>query len=244
MRKRADVLLVEKQLAPSRAKAQEAIAAGLVRVDGRVVQKPAEQIDEDATIMASAPYPWVSRGGLKLVAALDHFKIDPMGQIALDVGASTGGFSDVLLARGATKIYAVDVGHDQLHPKLRADHRVVSMEGTDARVLTPAMLDPLPQLIVCDASFISLKLVLSAALDLVAPGALLAALIKPQFEAGRAHVTKGLVRDPDVHARVCNDISTFLLSRHWQIIGLAPSPITGGDGNCEFLIGARKLSTP
>jgi 23S rRNA (cytidine1920-2'-O)/16S rRNA (cytidine1409-2'-O)-methyltransferase len=238
---RADVALVERGFFESRAKAQEAIAAGLVRVDGKPVRKASEPIPEGAGIEAEAPYPWVSRGGLKCVAALDAFGFNPNDRICLDIGASTGGFSHVLVSRGAAQVYAVDVGHGQLHPSLRGDAHIISMEGTDARHLTPALLDGTqPSLIVCDASFISLRLILPPSLALAAPGAEAALLIKPQFEAGPTHVVKGLVKSAAIRQKVCDDISALVRQLGWEIVGLIPSPITGGDGNIEFLLGARK----
>lgn len=240
-RRRADVILVEKGHFESRARARAAIEAGLVFADGKPVRRPSEEVAEDAEIQASAPHPWVSRGGLKLVAALDAFGIDPTGRVCLDIGSSTGGFTEVLLARGAAKVHAVDVGHGQLHPRLQGDPRVVSREGTDARRLTEAdFADGAPELIVSDVSFISLALVLPPVLALAAPGAQLAALIKPQFEAGPGKVNKGVVKDPDVHAAVCAKIQALVEELGWRIIGLAPSPIEGGDGNREFLIGAQR----
>ncbi len=241
MIRRADIVLVERGLFESRAKARAAIEAGLVVVAGVVVTKPAELVDPDAPIEARAAHPWVSRAGLKLEGGLDVFDISPRDLVCLDVGSSTGGFTEVLLARGAAKVYAVDVGREQLHASLRADPRVVSMESTDARSLDPSMFDAPPELVVCDASFISLKLVLPRALELAAPGAVLIALIKPQFEAGRERVGKGgIVRDPEVHYDVCLDIRGFLGAAGWNVIGLEPSPIAGGDGNREFLVAARK----
>lgn len=240
-RLRADLLLVERGFFESRAKAREAIEAGLVSAGGKPVRKPSETLAEDAAIAAKAPHPWVSRAGLKLVAGLDAFGIDPAGRTCLDVGSSTGGFTQVLLARGAARVVAVDVGRDQLHPSLRADPRVVSREATDARDLRAADFEVAPSLLVCDASFISLRLVLPAALALAPPGAELVALVKPQFEAGRAAVGKGgIVRDPAVHARVCAEIAAFLESAGWHVRGPVPSPIEGGDGNREFLIAAHK----
>ena len=239
-RQRADLALVARGLFESRAKAQEAIAAGLVRADGKPVRKASEAIAENARIEAEAPYPWVSRGGVKCAAALDAFGFDPTGRVCLDVGASTGGFTHVLLTRGAARVHAVDVGHDQLHPSLRADPRVVSMEGRDARSLTAGDFAAPPSLIVCDASFISLALVLPQPLSLAAPQAELAALIKPQFEVGRAHVAKGVVRDAAARERACAAVSDMLTQLGWTIVGLAPSPIEGGDGNVEYLIGARR----
>jgi 23S rRNA (cytidine1920-2'-O)/16S rRNA (cytidine1409-2'-O)-methyltransferase len=238
MARRADLVLVERGVFESRARARAAIEAGLVRADGVVVSKPAQTIDPDAAIDASEAHPWVSRAGLKLEHGLDVFGIDPSGAICLDIGASTGGFTEVLLARGAARVYAVDVGREQLHPSLRGDPRVISMEATDARVLSADRFDRPPSIIVCDTSFISLQLVLPKPLGLAAPGARLLALIKPQFEAGRERVGKGVVRDPAVHAEVCDNIGAFLKTLGWRIIGLEPSPIAGGDGNREFLIAA------
>jgi 23S rRNA (cytidine1920-2'-O)/16S rRNA (cytidine1409-2'-O)-methyltransferase len=235
-RVRPDRLLVERGLFESRAKAQDAIAAGLVTVNGVLVRKASEEIESDAEIGARPAHPYVSRGGLKLAAALDRFRFDPNGRICLDVGASTGGFTQVLLERGAARIYAVDVGRAQLHASLRQRREVVSLEETDIRNLPP--LDPAPDLIVIDVSFISLKQVLPAALKLARVPAQLVALIKPQFEAGRERVKKGVVRDSAVHAEVCGDIAAFVASLGWRAVGVIPSPITGGDGNQEFLLGA------
>ena len=195
-KERIDQLLVARGLFDSRAKAQAAIEAGLVRADGKPVAKASETVAADAEIEASAAHPYVSRGGVKLAAALDHFGFDPKGRVCLDVGASTGGFTQVLLERGAAKVYAVDVGSGQLHDSLRARPEVVSLEQTDIRTLAPALRDPAPDLVVCDVSFISLKLVLPPALALAAEPAQLVALIKPQFEAGRAQLKRGIVRDP------------------------------------------------
>lgn len=233
---RADRLLVERGLFESRAKAQAAIEAGLVTANGARVRKASETIDGDAEIEASPAFPYVSRSGVKLAAALDHFKFDPRGTICLDAGASTGGFTQVLLERGAKQVYAVDVGRDQLHQSLRARPEVASLEGTDIRGL--ALPGERPDLVVVDVSFISLKLVLPAALVLAKSPAKLVALIKPQFEAGRAHLKRGIVRDAAVHAAVCDDISKAISDLGWHVLGVIPSPITGGDGNAEFLIGA------
>jgi len=235
-RKRADLLLVERGLFESRARAQAAIAAGRVTADGVVLRKPSDEIAAGAVLDAAPEHPWVSRGGLKLVAALDHFGFDPAKRICLDVGASTGGFTDVLRARGARRVYAVDVGRGQLHPKLRGDPAVVSLEQTDIRTLDP-FAEP-PDLAVIDVSFISLRLVLPAVDRLLRRPAQLVALIKPQFEAGRGHVKKGIVRDAAVHAAVCDDIAAFAVSLGWDVIGVMPSPIEGGEGNREFLLGA------
>jgi len=235
-RKRADLLLVERGLFESRARAQAAIAAGRVTADGVVLRRPSDEIAAGAVLDAAPEHPWVSRGGLKLVAALDHFGFDPAKRICLDVGASTGGFTDVLRARGARRVYAVDVGRGQLHPKLRGDPAVVSLEQTDIRTLDP-FAEP-PDLAVVDVSFISLRLVLPAVDRLLRRPAQLVALIKPQFEAGRGHVKKGIVRDAAVHAAVCDDIAAFAVSLGWDVIGVMPSPIEGGEGNREFLLGA------
>ena len=239
-RQRADRLLVERGLFDSRAKAQAAIAAGLVIANDVTVRKASEAIAVDADLRATPAYPHVSRGGVKLAAALDHFGFDPKGRICLDVGASTGGFTQVLLERGAKLLYAIDVGRGQLHESLRQRREVVSLEETDIRTFSPSRLDTLPDLIVVDVSFISLKLVLPAALALAKASAQLIALIKPQFEAGRAAVKKGIVRDPAVHAAVCADISAFVAALGWRVAGITPSPFTGGDGNAEFLLGAAK----
>jgi 23S rRNA (cytidine1920-2'-O)/16S rRNA (cytidine1409-2'-O)-methyltransferase len=238
--KRADAALHEWGFFESRAKAREAIEAGLVTVDGRVVTKPSTPIAEGAEIVASAPYPWVSRGGVKLAHALDAFNADPNGRFCLDVGASTGGFTDVLLARGARHVVAVDVGHGQLHEKLRGDARVASMEGQDARTLTAAQLAEAPTLIVMDASFISLGALLPNVLSLAAPNADLVALIKPQFEAGRAAVKKGVVRDEKIHVEVCDKARRDIEALGWRVLGVIASPIEGGDGNREFLIHAAR----
>jgi 23S rRNA (cytidine1920-2'-O)/16S rRNA (cytidine1409-2'-O)-methyltransferase len=238
-RKRADQLLVERGLFESRTRAQAAIAAGLVTANGIVLRKPSDGVAVNATIEAALEHPWVSRGGLKLVAALDHFGFDPAGRVCLDVGASTGGFTEVLLARGARHIYAVDVGRGQLHARLRQRPAVVSLEETDIRTLDPARLAEPPDLVVADVSFISLKLILPALGSLLRRPAQLIALIKPQFEAGRKTLKKGVVRDAAIHAAVCEDIAAFAASLGWNVAGMIPSPIEGGEGNKEFLIGAR-----
>ncbi|KQP50791.1 hemolysin [Methylobacterium sp. Leaf399] len=239
-RPRADRLLVERGHFESRARAQAAIAAGLVRADDRPVLRAADRLDPHARIEAEQPHPFVSRGGLKLTAALDAFGIDPAGRHCLDVGASTGGFTDALLARGAAHVHAVDVGRDQLHASLRADSRVTSLEGTDARTLDAASFARAPDLVAVDVSFISLRLVLPALVPLLAPRAVLAALIKPQFEAGRDRVGRGgIVRDGAVHDEVCAGIEALLVELGFDVLGRVPSPVTGGDGNREFLVGAR-----
>lgn len=234
------MFLVEAGLFESRARAVEAIAAGLVTADGIIVPKASTRIARDATVAASAPHPWVSRGGLKLEAALEAFAIDPSGLRCLDVGASTGGFTDVLLSRGAAHVLAVDVGRDQFHPSLRGHPRVTLREATDIRALETADVAGAIDLVVCDASFVSLRLVLPPALALARPSGSLVALIKPQFEAGRGASKKGLVRDPDVHRAVCRDIAEFVDRAGWAVSGVVPSPIAGGDGNREFLLGARR----
>jgi 23S rRNA (cytidine1920-2'-O)/16S rRNA (cytidine1409-2'-O)-methyltransferase len=237
-RQRADLALVSRGLFESRAKAQEAIALGLVRVDGKVLAKPSLLIDDQTEIEAQEPYPWVSRGGVKLAAALDAFGFDPKGCLCLDIGASTGGFTDVLLTRGAAQVYAVDVGHSQLHRKLSNDPRVSSMEATDARDLSSAMFSAPPQFISCDVSFISLRLVLPPLLQLAAPGARLIALIKPQFEVGPGFVVKGIVKDEAKRQAACHEIEALLRAAGWDVKGLIASPIAGTDGNREYLIGA------
>ena len=246
MAPRADTLLAERGLFESRAKAREAIEAGLVRADGRIVKKPSEDIAPEAELIAAAPYPWVSRGGVKLAHALETFGVDPSGRYCLDVGASTGGFTDVLLTRGARHVVAVDVGHGQLHPRIRSDARVTALERLDARALERAHLAEPPSLIVCDASFISLALILpnvlalGGARNIGEPAATLIALIKPQFEAGRAAVKKGVVRDVLVHKEVCARVAQQMEGLGWRLKGLCPSPIEGGDGNREFLLCGQK----
>ena len=239
--RRADVALVEAGLFETRAKAVAAIVAGLVRADGRPVPKPSTPLRPEAVIEAQPAHPWVSRGGLKLLAGLDTFGIDPAGLDCLDVGASTGGFTDVLLARGARHVLAVDVGREQFHARLRGDARVTLLEGHDARNLDAETLGNPFGLMVCDVSFISLKLVLPTVLALSAPQAAAMILVKPQFETGGpGHVKKGVVRDAAIHDAVCRDISGLVESLGWPLIGLCPSPIEGGDGNREFLLGARR----
>jgi 23S rRNA (cytidine1920-2'-O)/16S rRNA (cytidine1409-2'-O)-methyltransferase len=239
-RERADRLLVARGLFESRAKAQAAIAAGLVTADDRPVLRPSDELPLDARIEAAAAFPWVSRGGVKLAHALDALAIDLAGKTCLDVGASTGGFAEVLLARGARRVFAVDVGHDQLHPRLRGRPEIVSLEGTDIRTLDPARIDTAADLVTIDVSFISLKLVLPAALALAAPRADLVALIKPQFEAARGRRKRGVVRDPAVHAAVCADIAALVHALGWTVTAMVPSPIEGGEGNREFFVGGRR----
>jgi 23S rRNA (cytidine1920-2'-O)/16S rRNA (cytidine1409-2'-O)-methyltransferase len=242
-KRRADQLLVEQGLAESRAKAQALILAGLVSAAGRRIDKAGMSLAEDAELtVAGRDHPWVSRGGLKLVQALDHFALDPAGLVALDIGASTGGFTDVLLARGVARVHAVDVGRGQLAWKLRQDSRVVVHEGVNARYLSRAEISEPIDLVTCDASFIGLETVLPASLALAAEHAALVALIKPQFEAGPKEVGKGgVVRDPAVHRAVCERIAAWLGAQPgWHVVGITESPITGPAGNREFLIYARR----
>lgn len=239
---RLDLLLVAQGLAESRTKAAALIMAGLVYAGEQKLDKAGAEFPEDiALTVRGREHPWVSRGGMKLAHALSHFALDVTGAVAMDVGASTGGFTDVLLAHGAAKVYAVDVGHGQLDSKLRDDARVVVMEKTNARHLTPEMAEPL-DLVVCDASFISLKKVLPAALALTKPHATLVTLIKPQFEVGKVEVSrgKGVIRDAALHRAVCEDISAWLTESGWVVQGITPSPITGPKGNVEFLLMATK----
>jgi len=242
LRQRADRLLVDRGLFESRAKAQEAITAGLVRVDGETLHKASQMIDPTGYIEARAPYPWVSRGGVKLAAGLDAFGYDPRNRLCLDIGASTGGFTHVLLTRGARRVVAVDVGHGQLHPSLAVNPRVDSREGVDARQLRLDDLPERPSLITCDASFISLLLLLPNILTLASDDAFFIGLIKPQFEAGPGH--KGIVKDAAVHGEVCERIVQNVKDLGWQVDSTIDSPITGTDGNKEFLIGARRTQIP
>ena len=238
-RVRIDRLLVERGLFESRAKAQAAIEAGLVVANETPVTKASLELPSDAVLRAQPAHPFVSRGGVKLAAALDHFGFDPGDRICLDVGASTGGFTQVLLGRGAKRVYAIDVGRDQLHAKLRSRAEVVAIEGTDIRALAADRLAPPPDFVVIDVSFISLKLVLPSALALAQPPARLIALIKPQFEAGRAHAKKGVVRDAQIQAAVGEEIAHAVAALGWCVQGIIASPILGRDGNREFLLGAR-----
>jgi 23S rRNA (cytidine1920-2'-O)/16S rRNA (cytidine1409-2'-O)-methyltransferase len=240
MRKRADIVLVELGHFPSRARAQAAIEAGLVSINGVALRKASDAIAPGARIEARAAHPWASRGGVKLEFALQSFELDPSGLVCLDVGASTGGFTDVLLAHGARRVYAVDVGHDQLDARLRGDDRVLVHEGRDARQLTSDMFESPPAAIVCDVSFISLRLVLPHILPLAARDGWLVALIKPQFEAGRENLVKGAVKDPEVHAQICDAIRDCAQALGWSSLGILPSPILGGGGAREFLFGARR----
>jgi 23S rRNA (cytidine1920-2'-O)/16S rRNA (cytidine1409-2'-O)-methyltransferase len=239
---RADQLLVERGLAESRARAQALILAGLVFFGERKIEKAGQPLAADALLeVRGKDHPWVSRGGIKLAHGLDHFGWDVTRLVALDVGASTGGFTDVLLQRGAAKVFAIDVGTNQLAWPLRQDPRVIVHEQTNARYLTEKIVTEPADLIVCDASFISLAKVLDMALDFARPGGRLLALIKPQFEAERGEIGKGgVVRDPAVHARVCDEVAAWLRARGWRVEGVTQSPITGPEGNVEFLIGAWK----
>jgi 23S rRNA (cytidine1920-2'-O)/16S rRNA (cytidine1409-2'-O)-methyltransferase len=242
-KKRLDQLLVERGLAESRTRAQALIMAGKVSVGDKTVDKAGQQIAEDAAIsVKGSDHPWVSRGGIKLDHGLTHFGLDVTDLVAMDVGSSTGGFTDVLLQRGAARVYAVDSGTNQLAWRLRNDPRVIVHEQTSARILTPEHIPEPIGIIVCDASFIGLAKVLERPLSFAAPGALLVALIKPQFEAGRAEVGKGgVVRDPAVHERVCADVQDWISEQSgWEVLGLATSPITGPEGNVEFLVAARR----
>ena len=238
-RKRVDQLLVDRGMADSRSKAQALVMAGAVFHGERRIDKPGATVPDDGALaVRGRDHPWVSRGGLKLAHGIERFGADPAGRICLDIGASTGGFTDVLLHHGAVRVYAVDVGHGQLAWKLRTDPRVIVLEKTNARHLNRDLIPDPPGAIVCDASFIGLETVLPAGLALAAPGAWLIALIKPQFQAGREQVGKGgVVRDPAVHEAVCHDVRTWLEAQPgWSVRGIAESPVTGPDGNWEFLI--------
>lgn len=241
-RVRADLLLVERGLFESRARAQAAIAAGLVSADGVVLRKASETVSDTASIEAQAAHPYVSRGGVKLAAALDAFGFDSQGLTCLDVGASTGGFSDVLLRRGAAHVYAIDVGQAQLHESLKGHPRLTSLESQDIRTLDPGLFGEAPTLAVIDVSFISLKLVLPAVATLLAPQARLIALVKPQFETKRSALKKGVLRDEALQQQICTEISDVAVGLGFAVSGLIPSPIEGGDGNREFLLGGQRAS--
>jgi 23S rRNA (cytidine1920-2'-O)/16S rRNA (cytidine1409-2'-O)-methyltransferase len=242
-RQRADVALVERGLAESRTRAQALILAGLVFSGEQRVAKAGDLVKPDQPLdVRGQDHPWVSRGGVKLAHALGHFGLDPAGRVGLDIGASTGGFTDVLLHHGAAKVFAVDVGHGQLAWKLRNDPRVVVLERVNARYLDAGQVPEPVGAVVCDASFIGLRTVLPAPLALAAPGAFAVALIKPQFEVGPAIAKGGVVRDAGVHRRVCHEIEAWWAGLPgWQVIGTEPSPILGPEGNREFLIAARRL---
>ena len=239
-KKRIDLLLVDRGLFDSRSRAQAAVAAGGVRANGAAISKPSDMVDVDAEISAEPAHPWVSRGALKLAHALAQWPISPAGKAVLDVGASTGGFTQVCLAGGARRVYAVDVGRGQLHPEVAADPRVVSLEGLDARNLTAELVPDRPQLIVCDASFIGLAKVLPAALALAGPAADLIALVKPQFEVGPGKVGKGgVVRDEGHRLAALAAVQTFLVDLGWRVVAVIDSPIAGSDGNREYLLHAQ-----
>ena len=237
-RLRADQLLVSRGLFESRARAQDAIDAGLVTADGVPVRKAAQLLSANAELQAKPAHPYVSWGGVKLARALEYFSFDPAGRVCLDVGASTGGFTDVLLRSGARRIYAVDVGTDQLHPSLHDRPEIVRLENLDARALDRAIVQDAAELITIDVSFISLKLIFPSLRKITAPESKLVALIKPQFEAGKKLVKKGIVRDEAVHRAVCGDIAAAAEKHGWHVLDIIPSPIEGGDGNREFLLGA------
>jgi len=243
-KQRADQMLVDRGLVESRARAQALIMAGLVFAGDRKVDKPGQALAADVVLdVRGRDHPWVSRGGIKLAHALTHFGLDVTGQVAIDVGSSTGGFTDVLLQGGAARVYAVDSGTNQLAWKLRQDERVIVHEQTSARILTADHIPEPVDLIVCDASFIGLAKVLERPMTFARPGARLVALIKPQFEAGREEVGKGgVVRDPVVHHRVCDEVAAWMGAQGWSVEGIVASPITGPEGNVEFLISARHPS--
>lgn len=234
--------LVERGLAESRARAQALVLAGLVYSGETRLAKPGQTIAADAPLsVRGRDHPWVSRGGVKLAHALAHFGLDPAGAVAMDIGSSTGGFTDVLLSRGTARVFAVDSGTNQLAWKLRQDPRVTVLEQTSARLLTPELIDAPCGWVVCDASFIGLAKVLEAPLRLAASACQLVALIKPQFEVGKGEVGKGgVVRDPALHARVCAEVREWLEREGWTVQGIVESPITGPEGNVEFLIAARR----
>lgn len=241
-KQRADQMLVDRGLAESRTRAQALIMAGLAFAGERKIDKPGQMFAEETAIeVRGRDHPWVSRGGIKLAHGLDHFGWDVTGAVAIDVGSSTGGFTDVLLTKGAARVYAVDSGTNQLAWKLRQDDRVIVREQTSARILTATHIPEPIDLVVCDASFIGLAKVLEVPLGFSRPGARLLALIKPQFEAGREEVGKGgVVRDPAVHQRVCDEVAAWLTGIGWQVEGVTESPITGPEGNVEFLIAASR----
>jgi 23S rRNA (cytidine1920-2'-O)/16S rRNA (cytidine1409-2'-O)-methyltransferase len=239
---RVDQMLVDRGLVESRSRAQALIMAGLVFSGETKIAKPGQQLAEDVALdVRGRDHPWVSRGGIKLAHGLAHFGWDVTGAVAIDVGSSTGGFTDVLLQNGAARVYAVDSGTNQLAWSLRQDPRVIVHEQTSARILTEAHIPEPVDIVVCDASFIGLAKVLERPLTFAAPGARLLALIKPQFEAGREEVGKGgVVRDASVHQRVCDQVVAWLIDGGWTVAGVVPSPITGPEGNIEFLVAASR----
>ena len=238
---RADRLLLESGHAGSRMQARAAIEAGNVRADGVVVEKPSQLLAKEARIEFAPAHPYVSRGALKLAAALDRFQLSPHNRVCLDIGASTGGFTQLLLERGAARVYAVDVGHGQLHGSLRSNRRVLALEGVNARNLSRRQVHEEVDAIVADVSFISLKLVLAPALSLASAGSWLVALVKPQFEVGQRHVGKGgIVQDADARERAVVGIAGWIFAQRWSVLGTMESPITGGSGNREYLIAAHR----
>jgi len=240
---RIDTYLVKEGFFESRSKALSAIKAGKVHMNGKLVLKPSETVLAGATIKAEPEHPWVSRGGLKLEHALRQFDVDPTGRVCLDIGASTGGFTDVLLSHGATKVYAVDVGRDQLHDRLRLNNKVISFEGSDARSLTANMFDRQPTFIVCDASFISLTKLLGIPLALMPSGSDLVTLVKPQFEVGRDNIGKGgIVKSSEVAEQYFVAVQNWVTDQGWQVLKTDLSPIKGGDGNTEYLLHAKKMA--
>lgn len=241
-KQRVDQLLVERGLAESRSRAQALVLAGVVFSGETKLAKPGHTLPADAPLeVRGRDHPWVSRGGIKLAHAIEHFGLDPAGVTAMDIGSSTGGFTDVLLQKGAEHVFAVDSGTNQLAWKLRQDLRVTVLEQTSARILTPAEIDRSCTWVVCDASFIALSKVLEVPLNLAAPTCQLVALIKPQFEVGRGEVGKGgVVRDPALHVRVCDEVRAWVEGLGWQVQGIVESPITGPEGNVEFLIAAQR----
>lgn len=238
---RADKFLVDKGYYVSRTAAQSAIKAAKVRVNGKLLKKASTPLSEIDVITATQLHPWVSRGGIKLAYALENFGLNPEGMICLDIGASTGGFSDVLLQKGAAKVYAVDVGHGQLHQRLIGHERLVSMEGQDAREISADMFSALPRLIVCDASFISAMKVLSVAVDIVPSGSRIITLVKPQFEVGKDGIARGgIVKSKALADQALSDVCAWISVKGWQVLGTTDSPIKGGSGNSEFLLYGRK----
>ena len=243
-KKRADIILFEQGQAQSRSRAESIILSGSVYIGDRKIDKPGTQLPEDSILEVRAKeHPWVSRGGMKLFHALEHFKIDPKGFTCIDLGASTGGFTNVLLSQNAKKVYAIDVGFGQLDWGLRNDDKVIVMERQNARYITSELISEPIDMIVCDASFIGLRTILPAAMSLAKKDAILIALIKPQFEAGKKHLKKGIVRDESIHQQVCLEIKNWLENdMKWSVQGITPSPITGAKGNKEFLICAKFIS--